>query len=72
MMEMNVIATLQETWAAHLLDIVARLLNVKTELNVGVALQETLPRSWGSCEHASNVKTGMNIAVALQETRPNS
>ncbi len=29
-MEMNVIATLQETWAAHLLDIVARLLNVKT------------------------------------------
>jgi hypothetical protein len=43
--EVTVIATLQETWAAHLLDIVARLQNVKTGMNVVVAVQEMRARS---------------------------
>jgi phenylpyruvate tautomerase PptA (4-oxalocrotonate tautomerase family) len=46
--------------------------NVKTGMNVVVAVQETRPRSWGSCEHASYLNTGINVVVAVQETRPRS
>ncbi len=54
---------------AHLLDIVMRLLHVKTEINVVVALQETLPRSWGSYALVSYLKTEMIVVVAVQERR---
>ncbi len=38
---MNVVAALQETWVAYLLDIVVPLLYVKMGMNVVAALQET-------------------------------
>ncbi len=51
--EMNVVVAMLETWVAYLLDIVVRLLYVKTGINVSVAVQETRPRSWGSCAYSS-------------------